>query len=92
MKIKQANKVEERAETAQQCVATLKMSMPTLLDNADNHVNYAYAAWPDRLYVIGIDGRIAYQGGPGPGGFRPNEVEKWLMENVREKKRFQAQG
>ena len=85
LKIAQATKIEERAETAQQCVATLKMTMPTLLDKADNQVNYAYAAWPDRLYVIGSDGKIAYQGGPGPGGFRPIEVEKWLLENAQGK-------
>jgi hypothetical protein len=67
---------------AEQCTATLKLSMPTLLDKADNKVNQAYAAWPDRLYVIGKDGRIAYQGGPGPSGFKVNEVELWLKKNA----------
>ena len=84
-KIPQTIKIDERAENAQQCVATLKMTMPTLLDREDNSVNSAYGAWPDRLYVIGIDGKIAYQGGPGPGGFRVNEVEKWLRENAKGK-------
>ena len=45
----------------------------------------AYAAWPDRLYVVGVDGKIAYQGGPGPGGFRVNEVEAWLKVNTKAK-------
>lgn len=85
LKIPQTRKVEDRAEVAQQCVATLKMTMPTLLDKEDNHVNAAYGAWPDRLYVIGVDGKIAYQGGPGPGGFRVGEVEKWLMEHAKQK-------
>ena len=56
--------------------------MPTVLDRHDNAVNAAYAGWPDRLYVVGVDGRIAYKGGPGPGGFRPAEVEAWLRNNV----------
>ena len=43
----------------------------------------AYAGWPDRLYVVGADGRIVYRGGPGPGGFRPQEVEEWLRTHVR---------
>jgi hypothetical protein len=82
LKIPQTNKVEQRAEVAQRCVDTLKMTMPTLIDRADNQVNAAYGAWPDRLYVIGADGKIAYQGGPGPGGFRVNEVEDWLRLNT----------
>ena len=58
------------------------MRRPTLIDDAANEVNRAYAAWPDRLYVIGTDGRVAYQGGPGPAGFRPDEVEAWLQTNL----------
>ena len=53
------------------------------MDKEDNKVNTAYAGWPDRMYVVGVDGKIAYQGGPGPGGFRPAEVERWLKENVK---------
>jgi hypothetical protein len=82
LKIAQTQKIDERAEVAQQCVATLNLTMPTLIDREDNQVNAAYGAWPDRLYIIGVDGKIAYQGGPGPRQFRVDEVEKWLKENV----------
>ena len=41
----------------------------------DNSTDEAYAALPDRLYLIGRDGRIAFKGGPGPFGFRPKEFE-----------------
>jgi hypothetical protein len=83
LKIPQTQKVEERAEVAKQCVATLNLTMPTLLDREDNEVNYRYAAWPDRLYIVGIDGKIAYQGGPGPRGFKVDEVESWLKVNMK---------
>jgi hypothetical protein len=83
VKIPQTQKVEERTEVAKQCVDTLKLTMPTLIDREDNKVNSAYGAWPDRLYIVGADGKIAYQGGPGPGGFRVNEVEDWLKANVK---------
>ena len=83
LKIGQTEKVEERTDVAKQCVDTLKMTMPTLIDKADNRVNHAYAAWPDRLYIVGVDGKIAYQGGPGPRGFKVNEVEMWLAENLK---------
>jgi len=33
-----------------------------------------YAGWPDRLYVIDGDGKIAYKGAPGPRGFKPDEI------------------
>jgi Iodothyronine deiodinase len=85
LKIPQTEKVEDRAEVAKQCVDTLRMTLPTLIDRADNQVNTAYGAWPDRLYIIGVDGKIAYQGGPGPGGFRVNEIEKWLRVNTMPK-------
>jgi len=40
-----------------------------------------YASWPERLYVIGTDGRIAYKGQTGPFGFEPDEVDAWLTRN-----------
>ncbi|MCH8913658.1 MAG: hypothetical protein IIA33_08845 [Planctomycetes bacterium] len=32
-------------------------------------------ALPDRLYLIGVDGTIAYKSGQGPMGFRPEELD-----------------
>ena len=82
-KIVQTDSLGQRVETARMCTATLKLSMPTVADREDNKVNAAYAGWPDRMYVVGVDGRIAYRGGPGPAGFRPGEVEQWLKKNVK---------
>jgi len=64
-------------------VTALKLSVPTVIDKDDNRVNVAYAGWPDRLYVIGTDGKVAYKGAQGPGGFKPAEVEEWLRKNAR---------
>jgi hypothetical protein len=61
----------------------LNLKIPALVDLPDNTVNVAYAGWPDRMYVIGKDGRIAYMGKPGPWGFKPGEVETWLKANVK---------
>lgn len=81
-KIEQTDDPFARAAHAEVCMATLKLSVPTVIDQDDNLANRAYAGWPDRMYVVGRDGRIAYQGGPGPGGFKPAEVEAWLKANV----------
>ncbi len=51
-----------------------------------NTAQKAYAGWPDRLYVIDAEGKVAYKGGPGPGGFRPPEAEAALKKLVGEKK------
>lgn len=69
---------EERAATANRCVKELGLELPALVDEPDNRVERAWTGWPDRLYVVGVDGRIAYKSGPGPFGFNPEEVEATL--------------
>ena len=82
-KIEQTTTLEKRAGVAQQCTAVLHLTMPTVVDNEDNCVNAAYAGWPDRLYIVGKDGTIAYKGGPGPQGFAVGDIERWLKDNVK---------
>jgi hypothetical protein len=84
--IKQPQTFEERCNVAKQCVATLRLQTPLVVDEIDNRVGHAYAAEPDRLYVIDDEGRIAYRGGPGPFGFNPNEMEQSLLLLLHEKK------
>ena len=70
---------DERAEVAAQCCVALKMTMPLLVDDLDDRVGHAYSGMPDRLYIIDRDGRVAYQGGRGPFGFKPGEMEQSLV-------------
>ncbi len=82
LKVLQTNTLADRTENALMCLETLKLTCQTVVDREDNVVNAAYAGWPDRFYVVDVDGKIAYRGGPGPGGFKPAEVEEWLKENT----------
>ena len=66
--------VEERAAAAEACTARLETRIPTLLDGVDDAVASAYGGWPDRLYLIGRDGTVAFQGEVGPDGFKPAEL------------------
>ena len=67
---------DERHEVAQVCMTKLELrELPALVDDLDDTVNKAYAAWPDRLYLIGKDGTVVYHGGRGPFGFAPDELE-----------------
>ena len=43
----------------------------------DNKAGAAYAAMPERLYVL-LDGKIAYEGRLGPFDYRLEEVEQYL--------------
>ena len=40
---------------------------------------------PDRLYVIGRDGRVVYKGGRGPFGFKTGEMEQALIMQLLDK-------
>ena len=67
--------LEERTEVAVMCSTALRLAMPMAIDGVDNAVTSAYGGWPDRLYLVGAGGRIAYQGGEGPFGFKPDELQ-----------------
>jgi len=51
-----------------------------LVDPLDDRANIAYAALPERLYVV-RDGQIVYQGGLGPFDYKISEVEAFLAKD-----------
>ena len=67
--------MEERREVARMCEVALQYGIETYVDEMDDAVAKAYAALPDRLYLVGRDGRVVYAGGRGPFGFRPAELK-----------------
>ncbi len=71
----QPTTMDERAGVAQACILRLQLDMPTLLDTMDDEVDTAYAALPDRLYVVDAEGAVSYQSAPGPFGFNSDEWE-----------------
>ena len=68
----------ERLQVASTCVADLDISIPCVIDDMNNSTAAAYKGHPDRLYVVGRDGKIAYHGDPGPMGFKPSGMEMAL--------------
>ena len=73
---------EERAEVAQACAIALDIEMTVLVDGIDDTVASAYGALPDRLYLVGSDGRIAFQGEKGPRGFVPEDLEAAIRQEL----------
>ena len=66
---------EERALVAGACVRKLGIKFPAVIDGIDNRTEVAYTGWPDRLYLIDRDGKVAFKSRPGPFGFKPDQLE-----------------
>jgi hypothetical protein len=79
IRIAQHRTVEERRNAARSCCGALHLSMPLLVDTLDDRVGHAYSGMPDRLYLIDARGTVAYQGGRGPMGYSPSELEQSLI-------------
>lgn len=52
---------EERALVAGACVRKLGIEFPAVLDEFGNSTERAYTGWPDRIYLIDSQGRVALQ-------------------------------
>ena len=76
--------IEQRRIVAGECEDALKYGIHTYVDAMDDAVNQAYAAWPTRLYLVGLNGKVVYGGGLGPFDFKPSvfdkEIGKYLAE------------
>lgn len=57
--------------------------MPMLIDDMKDSTAKSYGGYPDRMYLVGKDGKVVYQGAPGPRGFKPDELEEHLQGLLR---------
>lgn len=73
----------ERAKIAGTCAAEIKLTIPMLVDDMEDTVARAYNALPDRLFILGSDGMVAYRGNRGPRGFDVGELEQALKPIVQ---------
>jgi type I thyroxine 5'-deiodinase len=60
------------------CMTRLGIELPAVVDHFDDSTDTAYSGWPERLYLIDREGRVAYKSEPGPFGFKPAELEAAL--------------
>jgi type I thyroxine 5'-deiodinase len=73
---------DDRVAAANGMCGDVDIGMTIVVDDVDDRVNRAYGAWPDRMYVVDSAGRVAYQGGVGPWGFRPDEIRTFLNAHL----------
>lgn len=78
--IKNHTSYQDREEVAKTACALLKIDFPAVVDSMDDKVNQAYAAGPDRIYVVDKDGKVAVMADRGPWGFKPGveATQRWL--------------
>ena len=74
----QPRSIEQRRAIANDFIERYAYGLAMVLDTMDNEAEEAYAAWPERLYIVGPDGTIVHKSGMGPQGFKPDEVHAWL--------------
>jgi hypothetical protein len=70
--------LDDRTKAADTCLIKLGLDLPALVDKPDDAVERAYTGWPDRLYVVDTNGKIAFKSAAGPFGFKPEDVESTL--------------
>ena len=79
---KEPRNLFERKSIAETTCKKLNLSLPTVIDDMDNTVDNRYAGWPERMFIVDAQGKIAYAGKQGPFGFKPAEVTAWLEKNI----------
>ena len=82
----QPKTLEQRLVIANDFIKRFKFPVPFGVDDINNAANDAYSAWPERLYIIDDNGRIAYRGGMGPFNYNPAEMRAWLAQRYGEVK------
>jgi len=76
--------IQDRRQAAVDCEQSLQYGVKTYIDEMDDGVNKAYAAWPTRLYLINEGGIVAYAGGLGPFGFKPGALKSAVQQLISE--------
>ena len=84
--------IEERRAVAKECEAAMAYEIKTYGDEMDDAVMNGYVAWPERLYLVDEEGKIAYASGPGPWGFKPEELKAAIDRVVASRSRACSMG
>jgi hypothetical protein len=86
----QPKTLEQRVAIANDFVKRFKYPTEFGIDDMSNAANDAYAAWPERIYIVDETGHIVYRGGMGPFYYHPEEARDWLAKRYGEVKREAA--
>ncbi len=82
--IRNHQSMDERREVAGMCEVALQHGIKTYVDEMDDAVAEAYASLPDRLYLVGLEGKVVYAGARGPWGVKPAELKEAMDKHLAE--------
>ena len=82
----QPKTLEQRVAIANDFSKRFNYPLPFGIDEMTNAANDAFAAWPERLYILDDSGHVSYKGGNGPFHYDPKEVRAWLAQRYGEVK------
>lgn len=75
-----ARTLAEKQDHAALCLRKLELPFALAVDGMDEAAERAYQAWPSRLYLVGRDGRVAYQTRLGELDFHAGDLERAIRE------------
>ena len=82
----QPKTLAQRVAIANDFTQRFKFPLPFGIDEMSNAANDAYAAWPERIYILDENAKVAYPGGIGPFQYHPEEARAWLAQRYGEVK------
>lgn len=70
----------QRCATAEMLLKDKQLTIPTVIDSMEDVANKAYSAWPDRVFLVRGDGKLAVAAKRGPWGYKPgiDAANEWL--------------
>ena len=71
---------EERRKLAETACTFWELPIPALVDTMEPSIGNTYNAFPNRVYLLDTEGRIAYRGVKGPRGANVHESELELRK------------
>ncbi len=75
-----ARTLAEKQDHAALCLRKLSLPFAVAVDGMDAAAERAYQAWPSRLYLVGRDGKVAFQTRLGELDFHAETVERSIRE------------
>ncbi len=82
-KIPQADSDARRTQSAAICQRTFDLQLPVAVDEIDNSVGKAYSGWPNRMVVVGTNGKVMFATAGSPGGTNARTLRTWLEGNLK---------
>ena len=76
----EARTLTEKQEHAALCLRKLELPFAIAVDGMDAAAERAYQAWPSRLYLVGRDGKVAYETRLGELDFHAGDLERAIRE------------